>query len=98
MKGLKDQEIGFSELAIGVNHMVALSGSFFFSNILKLDRGNVYVWGAGINGELGTGFRRRKLSPYKIETPVRFIKVSAGFEFSVAISGNFLKEYSRLIR
>ena len=71
--------IRFSHVSAGDDHSLALGSD-----------GNIYAWGANKYGQLGDGTTTDRLTPVQIPKPTgvnRFIQVSAGKAFSVALDG-----------
>ncbi|MCT6810968.1 MAG: InlB B-repeat-containing protein, partial [Bifidobacterium sp.] len=71
--------IRFSQVSAGDDHSLALGSD-----------GNIYAWGANKYGQLGDGTTTDRLTPVQIPKPTgvnRFIQVSAGKAFSVALDG-----------
>ena len=71
--------IRFSQVSAGDDHSLALGSD-----------GNIYAWGANKYGQLGDGTKTDRLTPVQIPKPTgvnRFIQVSAGKAFSVALDG-----------
>ena len=71
--------IRFSQVSAGDDHSLALGSD-----------GNIYAWGANKYGQLGDGTTTERLTPVQISKPTgvnRFIQVSAGKAFSVALDG-----------
>lgn len=70
---------------------VQVSCGELFTLALSED-GDIYSWGDGVNGQLGLGYVVEQLTPKKITTisegEVKFKKISAGKEHSLALSNS----------
>ncbi|KAF7252818.1 E3 ISG15--protein ligase HERC5 [Varanus komodoensis] len=62
-------------ISCGKEHSVALSNS-----------GNVFAWGAGASGQLGTGELKASFIPKKINDLSRIIQIACGHNHTVALS------------
>lgn len=66
-----------TEIACGGYHTLALT-----------DGGDVYSWGDGADGQLGTGDRTSHFSPVRVESLPKIKAVAAGFCTSAAVGCN----------
>jgi alpha-tubulin suppressor-like RCC1 family protein len=67
-----------------------VEGIAMFVLIIPLENGNLWTWGRGIFGQLGHGDLENRNKPKLVETAldVKFIQVSCGSDFTVALSGS----------
>jgi len=73
VKEVKD--IPFFQVSLGTHHTLALT-----------ETRQIYAWGAGHHGELGTGNRRRQLRPVALNSREKWATVLAGDEISFGIT------------
>ena len=70
-----EENVKIEKVVCGPDHSLALD-----------DRGKIYSWGYGLNGQLGHGLLEILYRPQAIDSKTKFIEISAGKVHSAAIS------------
>lgn len=83
---------GRRRFSFSSRYKYVLYNVIFLIIIPPSETGQLWTWGRGIFGQLGHGDQENRNKPKLVETApdVKFIQVSCGSDFTVALSGKFL--------